>query len=86
MLGQRPDGFGYLNKPEENKKVLVQIDGKTFFRTGDKGYISESGHMFLTGRYKRLMKRPDGVSIFCPSEYFRFFISISEKDKSAVAA
>ena len=63
MLGQRPDGFGYLNKPEENKKVLVQIEGKTFFRTADKGYISESGHLFLTGRYKRLMKRTDGHQV-----------------------
>ncbi len=55
--------LGYLNKPEENKKVFIQIDGKRFFKTGDKGYLTKSGHLFLTGRYKRLMKRPDGHQV-----------------------
>lgn len=54
---------GYLNRAEENKKVFLLIDGKRFFRTGDKGFVSESGHLFLTGRYKRLMKRPDGHQV-----------------------
>lgn len=55
--------LGYLNKPEENKKVFIEIGGIQFFKTGDKGYLSESGHLFFTGRYKRLMKRPDGHQV-----------------------
>lgn len=55
--------LGYLDKPEENKNVFIQFDGKTFFKTGDKGYLTKTGHLFLTGRYKRLMKRPDGHQV-----------------------
>lgn len=54
---------GYLNKPEENKTVFKEIDGIKYFCTGDKGYLVETGHLFLTGRYKRLMKRPDGHQV-----------------------
>lgn len=52
--------LGYLNRPDENKTVFLTIDGKRYFKTGDKGYLTETGHLFFTGRYKRLMKRPDG--------------------------
>ena len=55
--------LGYLNKLEENKTVFVEMDGVQYFKTGDKGYLSESGHLFFTGRYKRLMKRPDGHQV-----------------------
>lgn len=54
---------GYLNKEDENKKVFSEYDGVRFFRTGDKGFITKSGHLFFTGRYKRLMKRPDGHQV-----------------------
>ena len=52
--------MGYLNNPAENRAVLKNIDGKTYYKTGDKGYVVETGHLYLTGRYKRMMKRPDG--------------------------
>ena len=55
--------LGYLNKPEENSAVFFDIEGTRFFKTGDKGYLTETGHLFLTGRYKRLMKRPDGHQV-----------------------
>lgn len=42
---------GYLKKPEENQRVFV--DG--WFRTGDKGYISEDNQLFMTGRYKDII-------------------------------
>lgn len=54
---------GYLNKPEESKAVFTEIDGVRYFKTGDKGYLTETGHLFFTGRYKRLMKRPDGHQV-----------------------
>ncbi len=54
---------GYLNKEDENIKVFSFFDGIKYFRTGDKGYLTDSGHLFFTGRYKRLMKRPDGHQV-----------------------
>jgi long-subunit acyl-CoA synthetase (AMP-forming) len=55
--------IGYLNDEEETKDVLVDIDGVTYYKSGDKGYLTDTGHLFLTGRYKRLMKRPDGHQV-----------------------
>ena len=52
--------IGYLNRPEESKDVFKMFDGVKYFKTGDKGYKNENGLLFITGRYKRLMKRPDG--------------------------
>ena len=51
---------GYLNKEKESKELFKNFDGIEYFKTGDKGYKTENGILFLTGRYKRLMKRPDG--------------------------
>lgn len=42
---------GYLNKEEENARVFV--DG--WFKTGDKGYISEDNQLFMTGRIKDII-------------------------------
>ena len=41
---------GYLD-PEDNKEAFV--DG--FFRTGDCGYISDEGYIYLTGRAKEMI-------------------------------
>lgn len=54
---------GYLNKKEETDILFKEMDGVRYFRTGDKGFITETGHLFLTGRYKRMMKRPDGHQV-----------------------
>ncbi len=42
---------GYLKKPEENERVFV--DG--WFKTGDKGYISEEKELFMSGRIKDII-------------------------------
>ncbi|KAJ1951584.1 hypothetical protein FBU59_000059 [Linderina macrospora] len=45
--------MGYLNCPEENAQVF---DKDGFLRTGDIGYINETGHIFITDRIKELIK------------------------------
>ncbi len=54
---------GYYKCPEENNKCFVTFNGCKYFRTGDKGYITKDNLIFLVGRYKRLMKRPDGHQV-----------------------
>ncbi|MEN3367438.1 MAG: fatty-acyl-CoA synthase [Burkholderiales bacterium] len=46
---------GYWNRPEETKTAFVEIDGRTYLRTGDVGYADEEGYFFMTDRAKRMI-------------------------------
>ncbi|SET36204.1 fatty-acyl-CoA synthase [Salinibacillus kushneri] len=46
---------GYYNREDENEKVFIEIDGKTFFRTGDIGRVDEEGYFFIVDRLKRMI-------------------------------
>jgi len=46
---------GYWNKPDENKAVFRDIDGKRFFLTGDIGHFDEEGYILITDRKKDLI-------------------------------
>jgi long-chain acyl-CoA synthetase len=46
---------GYWNRPEENKAVFRELDGKRFFLTGDVGHIDEDGFIIITDRKKDLI-------------------------------
>lgn len=57
--------MGYIgNETESNNAIFMDPDTRIkYYKTGDKGYIDEDGILFTTGRYKRLMKRPDGHQV-----------------------
>jgi long-chain acyl-CoA synthetase len=46
---------GYWNKPEENKAVFREIDGRRFFLTGDIGHMDEEGYFIITDRKKDMI-------------------------------
>ena len=46
---------GYWNKPDENKAVFREIDGKRYFLTGDIGHFDEEGYILITDRKKDLI-------------------------------
>jgi long-chain acyl-CoA synthetase len=46
---------GYWNKPEENKAVFREVEGKRFFLTGDIGHLDEYGRIVITDRKKDLI-------------------------------
>ncbi|HEU5296075.1 MAG TPA: long-chain fatty acid--CoA ligase [Burkholderiaceae bacterium] len=46
---------GYWGHPEATKAAFVEIDGKSFFRTGDLGRMDEEGYFFITDRLKRMI-------------------------------
>jgi len=41
---------GYFKMPEKNKTAFINIDGKTYYRTGDIGFYSETGNIMYVGR------------------------------------
>ena len=57
----------YGNKAETEKVRRLHPDGKYWIHTGDIGYISETGNVFLKGRIKRMIIRPDGHNVW-PSQ------------------
>ena len=46
---------GYWGHPEATQAAFIEIDGKTFFRTGDLGRMDEEGYFFITDRLKRMI-------------------------------
>ena len=55
--------LGYLNNPEATAEVVkTHADGKKWFHTGDLGYITEEGAVYITGRIKRIiLTEKDGM-------------------------
>lgn len=49
-----PNVFGgYLKNP---KNPFVEIQGKRWYLSGDRGYLDDEGHLILSGRLKRFVK------------------------------
>ena len=57
----------YKNQAETNKIMHLHSDGKVWIHSGDIGYVSEKGAVFLKGRLKRMIIRPDGHNVW-PSQ------------------
>lgn len=47
---------GYLNNREKTDEVLVQLNGVTWYKTGDKGHIDDDGFITIVDRYSRFAK------------------------------
>jgi long-chain acyl-CoA synthetase len=56
-------GKGYWNKPEETKKMFVDIEGETWLRTGDLARMDEDGYFYFYDR-KRDMIKYKGLAVF----------------------
>ncbi len=47
---------GYLGDTKKTKEVLVELDGKVWYVTGDKGRVDEDGFLTIVDRYSRFAK------------------------------
>lgn len=46
---------GYWNQPEATRSAFVDIGAKSWFRTGDLGYVDADGYFFIVDRLKRMI-------------------------------
>jgi len=46
---------GYWNRPEENDKAFINIDGKRFLKTGDICTYDKEGYFYIIDRSKRMI-------------------------------
>ena len=75
---------GYLNNNEEEKKVkLRHNDNSIWIHSQDYGYIDENGFLYVKGRIKRTIVRPDGHNNY-PLEIENVINSFEEVKNSAV--
>jgi len=55
----------YFNNPLETEKVIkIHEDGNKWLHSGDLGYITEEGILYVVGRIKDIIIRYDGIKIY----------------------
>ncbi|MBE6976963.1 MAG: acyl--CoA ligase [Ruminococcaceae bacterium] len=57
----------YQNDSETSKVMRKHPDGKVWIHTGDIGYMTEDGVIYIVDRIKRMVIRPDGHNVW-PSQ------------------
>ena len=73
--------LGYYKNEEETSHVKrVHKDGKVWIHSGDSGYMTPNGNLYIVDRYKRMVIRYDGFKIF------PFFIERAILEHPAVEA
>jgi len=48
--------LGYLDDPKKNAEAIIELDGKRWYKTGDKGHLDEDGFLTIVDRYSRFAK------------------------------
>jgi fatty-acyl-CoA synthase len=46
---------GYWQRPEATAETFAEIDGRSYLRTGDLGYVDNEGYFFIVDRLKRMI-------------------------------
>lgn len=54
----------YQNQEEENKVLHKDTNGNKWIHSGDLGYFDKDGNLFVHGRYKEMIIRPDGFKVY----------------------
>jgi acyl-[acyl-carrier-protein]-phospholipid O-acyltransferase / long-chain-fatty-acid--[acyl-carrier-protein] ligase len=48
--------LGYLQDPHKTSEVIVELDNRRWYKTGDKGHLDEDGFLTIVDRYSRFAK------------------------------
>ena len=76
---------GYLNNPHKTADVIAEIDGRRWYKTGDKGHLDTDGFLTIVDRYSRFAKiGGEMVSLAAVEKTVRDVLSDEEIDLAAV--
>ncbi|MGH8598255.1 MAG: AMP-binding protein, partial [Gammaproteobacteria bacterium] len=85
LIGGTQVMLGYLNEPERTAKVIVEMDGLRWYKTGDKGHLDEDGFLTIVDRYSRFAKLGgEMVSLTAVEEQVRSVVGDPELDICAI--
>ena len=56
LIGGTQVMLGYLDDPDKTAEAIVEIDGKRWYKSGDKGHLDEDGFLVIVDRYSRFAK------------------------------
>jgi acyl-[acyl-carrier-protein]-phospholipid O-acyltransferase / long-chain-fatty-acid--[acyl-carrier-protein] ligase len=56
LIGGTQVMLGYLNNPEKTAEVIVELDRRRWYKTGDKGHLDADGFLTIVDRYSRFAK------------------------------
>ncbi len=56
LIGGTQVMLGYLDDEEKTREVIVELDGKRWYKSGDKGHLDEDGFLTIVDRYSRFAK------------------------------
>jgi acyl-[acyl-carrier-protein]-phospholipid O-acyltransferase/long-chain-fatty-acid--[acyl-carrier-protein] ligase len=48
--------LGYLNDPDKTAAAIAELDGRRWYKTGDKGHLDSDGFLTIVDRYSRFAK------------------------------
>ncbi len=56
LIGGTQVMLGYLDDPDKTDEVIVELDGKRWYKSGDKGHLDADGFLTIVDRYSRFAK------------------------------
>ncbi len=56
LIGGTQVMLGYLDDARKTDEVIIELDGKRWYRTGDKGHLDADGFLTIVDRYSRFAK------------------------------
>ncbi len=56
LIGGTQVMLGYLGDSEKTAEVIVELDGKRWYKSGDKGHLDTDGFLTIVDRYSRFAK------------------------------
>lgn len=85
LIGGTQVMLGYLDDEEKTNEVITEIDGKRWYKTGDKGHLDEDGFLTIVDRYSRFAKLGgEMVSLTAVEETIREALNNPELELVAV--